>query len=138
MHMFQNRADNRTMNDTLRVRRVLIGCVMMFLAIAPTAAFFQSSSTSMLSTSNYRAVTSTKESSTPINPRLFQTQGDDDKVELGSSEYYKGFMNRPLNEEPAERISGDAILGPTLKFVGGSAAVLVVLTFGFLASNGLI
>lgn len=74
-----------------------------------------------------------------ISTQLFQSQDEDsEKVAVGSSEYYKGFMNRSLNEEPLERVTGDAILGPTFKFVGGFAAILALLTFGFLGSNGLI
>ena len=47
-------------------------------------------------------------------------------------------MNRLLNEEPVERVTGNAILGPTFKFIGGISVILVLLTLGFLASNGLI
>ena len=57
---------------------------------------------------------------------------------VGSSEYYQGFLTRSVNEEPTERVTGDAILGPTLKFAGGIGAILVALTVAFLASNGLI
>jgi hypothetical protein len=62
----------------------------------------------------------------------------EDKVAVGSSEYYQGVVSRSLNEEPVQRVTGDNILGPTFKFVGGFAVILVVLTFGFLASNGII
>mmetsp|Transcript_11777 Transcript_11777/g.28899 ORF Transcript_11777/g.28899 Transcript_11777/m.28899 type:complete len:139 (+) Transcript_11777:15-431(+) len=71
-----------------------------------------------------------------------QTNSDDDDDDLttkvGSSEYYRGFVDRSLNEEPVERVTGDAILGPTLKFAGGAALILVALTVAFLASNGII
>jgi len=74
-----------------------------------------------------------------IGTSLFQTSEESKKkVAVGSSEYYKGFLGRSLNEEPAERVSGDAILGPTFKFVGGFSIILVMLTLGFLASNGLV
>mmetsp|Transcript_32261 Transcript_32261/g.63919 ORF Transcript_32261/g.63919 Transcript_32261/m.63919 type:complete len:113 (-) Transcript_32261:275-613(-) len=63
---------------------------------------------------------------------------ESEKNQVGSSEYYKGFISRSVNEEPKERITGDAILIPTLKFVGGMSLVLILLLFGFLASNGLI
>ena len=73
------------------------------------------------------------------NLHLFQsTENEEKKVAVGSSEYYQGFMNRLLNEEPVERVTGDAILGPTFKFIGGISVILVLLTLGFLASNGLI
>lgn len=59
-------------------------------------------------------------------------------VQLGSKEYYSGFVSRDVNQEPEERVTGDAILIPTLKFVGGFASVLALLFFVFLASNDLI
>lgn len=59
-------------------------------------------------------------------------------VKVGSKEYYAGFTQRSLNEEPAERVTGDAVLGPTFKFVGGAMAVIMALLVGFLASNGLL
>lgn len=59
-------------------------------------------------------------------------------VEVGSSEYYKGFVSRSVEEEPSERITGDALLGPTLKFAGGVSIILVLLTVVFLTSNGII
>jgi len=68
-------------------------------------------------------------------------QRDENSEELttvGSLEYYQGFLNRPVNEEPSERVTGDAVMGPILKFAGGAALILVVLTAAFLASNGII
>jgi hypothetical protein len=110
---------------------LLIGALLIITA-APVSAFSVPSS---IFPSASKAFTSNREDAT----RLFQSQNKDtDKVEIGSSEYYQGFLNRSLNEEPSKRVTGDAILGPTFKFVGGFAAILVVLTFGFLASNGLI
>ena len=66
------------------------------------------------------------------------SQSDDEMTTVGSSEYYQGFISRSVNEEPTERVTGDAVLGPTFKFVGGFALILVVLTAAFLASNGII
>ena len=57
---------------------------------------------------------------------------------VGSKEYYQGFFTRSPNEEPVERVTGDAVLGPTLKFAGGVSLILVGLVFVFLASNGLL
>ncbi len=101
---------------------------VLTITAAPVSAFAILPSASKAFTNN-REVAS----------RLFESQNEEsDKVAIGSSEYYQGFMNRSLNEEPSERVTGDAILGPAFKFVGGFAAILAVLTFGFLASNGLI
>lgn len=43
-----------------------------------------------------------------------------------------------MDVEPVERVTGDAVLVPTLKFAGGVALFLVALVIGFLASNGLL
>ncbi|KAL3784093.1 hypothetical protein ACHAWO_007347 [Cyclotella atomus] len=106
---------------------------VLTITAAPVSAFGVPSSAILPSVS--KAFTDNRE----VASRLFESQNEEsDKVAIGSSEYYQGFMNRSLNEEPSERVTGDAILGPTFKFVGGFAAILAVLTFGFLASNGLI
>jgi len=52
--------------------------------------------------------------------------------------YYRGFVSRSLDEEPDQRVTGNAVLGPTLKFSGRAAAIIVLLTIGFLTSNGII
>jgi len=57
---------------------------------------------------------------------------------VGSSEYYKGFITRSVDEEPSERVTGDAVLGPTLKLGAGISLILVALTAAFLVSNGII
>lgn len=67
-----------------------------------------------------------------------ELQQQQEEVQVGSKEYYSGFVSRKIDEEPEERITGDAVLVPTMKFVGGFAAVLIALFFGFLASNGLL
>ena len=59
------------------------------------------------------------------------------EVKVGSKEYYAGFIKRDLSEEE-ERVTGDKVLIPTLKF-GGIMAVLIGLFLGgFMASNGLL
>ena len=63
---------------------------------------------------------------------------DDQMTTVGSSEYYQGFINRSVNEEPTERVTGDALLGPIMKFAGGAAVIIAALTAAFLASNGII
>ena len=57
---------------------------------------------------------------------------------VGSTEYYQGFITRSMNEEPTERVTGDAILGPTLKFAGGISLLLILFMGIFLVSNGII
>jgi len=41
-------------------------------------------------------------------------------------------------ESDADRVTGDKVLGPTLKFVGLSAGFIGAFLLVFLASNGLI
>lgn len=70
---------------------------------------------------------------------LFQQQGDEGEAEVkvGSKEYYAGFLSRDL-DEAGERVAGDKVLLPTLKFAAGSAVVIGIFLYGFMSSNGLI
>jgi len=66
------------------------------------------------------------------------TSTDDDTItKVGSSEYYQGFWSRSVIENQ-ERVTGDAVLGPTLKLAGGISLILVGLIGVFLVSNGII
>ena len=71
--------------------------------------------------------------------RLFDKQPDDNNdetVEVGTKEYYSGFLASPIQDETvAERGSG---LEQALKLAGGVVVLLVVLVAGFLASNDLL
>ena len=67
-----------------------------------------------------------------------QKEEQTEEVKVGSKEYYDGFISSGLNDEPRERVTGDAVLGPTFKFVGGFAVLIVALLLGFMASNGLL
>ena len=63
---------------------------------------------------------------------------DEVVVELGSKEYMQGMIRRSVDEEPLERVSGDKVLGPTLRLAGGVTGVLIALVLAFLVSNGII
>eukprot|EP00977_Amphora_coffeiformis_P016651 scaffold5215_cov181-Amphora_coffeaeformis.AAC.5 len=65
-------------------------------------------------------------------------QDEKDMVEIGSKEYIQGMMSRSVEEEPIERVTGDKVLGPTLRLAGGVTGVLVALVLAFLFSNGII
>jgi len=72
---------------------------------------------------------------------LFAKQKDDnyemeEKVKVGTKEYYNGFLSSPMQGETAAQ-RGDG-LEQALKLGGGVVLVLVVFVFGFLASNNLI
>lgn len=71
-------------------------------------------------------------------PPMMDNNKNEKGVKVGTQEYYSGFISRDINEEPKERITGDAVLIPTLKFVGGFAAIIVALFVGFLLSNDLL
>ena len=74
------------------------------------------------------------------NNEQYDEASDDNNslTQVGSTDYYQGFINRPIEEEPTERVTGDAVLGPTLKFAGGVSLILVVLVGVFLVSNGIV
>ena len=68
-----------------------------------------------------------------------ENEGEDGgNVQVVTKEYYAGFVSRGVNDEVEERVSGDKVLIPTLKFVGGSFLILGALFVGFMASNGLL
>jgi hypothetical protein len=73
--------------------------------------------------------------------RHWSQRGDDSDepspiaVEVGTKEYLKGFISSPLQDKTVqERGSG---LEQALKLGGLTTAVLLMLVFGFMASNGL-
>ncbi len=72
------------------------------------------------------------------NNNLDNDTQQENLTSVGSKEYYQGFLTRSPDEEPIERVTGDAVLGPTLKFAGGVSLILVGLVLVFLASNGLL
>ena len=71
---------------------------------------------------------------------LWESSGNpkEEEVELGSTEYIQGMLNRPVDADGAERVSGDKVLGPTLRLAGGVTGVLVAFVLAFLLSNGII
>jgi hypothetical protein len=126
-----------------RNRILFVGVVLSANSTVPSSAF-----TSSCVSLQHKSFTKSDRRWIKNKP-LFQSQNQspddqsnsnitEDKVALGSSEYYRGLISRSVNDEPLERVTGDAILGPTLKFVGGVSVVLVLLTLAFLASNGII
>ena len=77
---------------------------------------------------------------TPPTMKETTSSSDNNKATttvVGSTEYYQGFVTRSMNEEPTERVTGDAILGPTLKFAGGISLLLILFMGIFLVSNGI-
>lgn len=67
---------------------------------------------------------------------LKNKNGDQD-VQVGSKEYYAGFITRNM-KEAEERVTGGKILIPTFKFVGGFAILLGILFVAFMVSNGIL
>uniref|UniRef100_A0A7S3DRR4 Uncharacterized protein n=1 Tax=Entomoneis paludosa TaxID=265537 RepID=A0A7S3DRR4_9STRA len=69
---------------------------------------------------------------------LAQKKKDSEEtVGLGSREYYAGFVSRDMQENE-QRVTGEALLGPTLKLGLGASMILGGLVLAFLASNGLL
>ena len=66
------------------------------------------------------------------------TAQEERKVKEGSKEYYEGMVTRALQEEDPERVTGDAVLAPTIKFVGSVSVLIAALLLVFLISNGLL
>jgi len=83
----------------------------------------------------YNTNIQTNNNNSPINE--LSTSEDDTITKVGSSEYYQGFWSRSVIENQ-ERVTGDAVLGPTLKLAGGISLILVALIGAFLLSNGII
>lgn len=63
---------------------------------------------------------------------------DEEKYKVGSTEYIQGMLSRPIDQESAERVSGDKLLGPTIKLAAQVSLVLILLTLGFFYSNGML
>jgi hypothetical protein len=59
--------------------------------------------------------------------------GEEEEVEVGSREYFKGFFESPLNEDTDPRGDG---LKQTLALAGNTALILIILTAFFLKANG--
>ena len=64
--------------------------------------------------------------------------GKDERVLVGSAEYYQGFVSRDMREEPVERVTGDAVLTPILKFAASSAVLITAFLLAFLKTNDII
>jgi hypothetical protein len=75
---------------------------------------------------------------TRVHAKSEDEDDDKEKVLVGSSEYYQGFVSRSLTEEPQERVTGDAILTPILKGAAITSLVLGGFVWLFLKSNNLI
>ena len=67
-----------------------------------------------------------------------EVDDNDELTTTDSKEYYTGFISRPIVETDTERVTGDKLIDPILKFTGISAAFIGVFLLVFLASNGLI
>jgi hypothetical protein len=62
----------------------------------------------------------------------------EDQVQIGSKEYFQGFVTRGIQDDVEERVTGDAILGPTIKFVTGFGILILSLFLAFMKSNELL
>ena len=100
-------------------------------------AKFQSLTPSIpLTTATTTTATALWESSSPSSSS--SNNEKEEQVELGSKEYIQGMISRPVDAEVSERVSGDKVLGPTLRLAGGVTGILLALVLAFLISNGII
>ena len=60
------------------------------------------------------------------------------ETEVGSAEYYKGFVSSPIGDESLPERDPLGGLEQALKLGGSATLVLTALTLGFMASNGLL
>lgn len=104
----------------------------------PCSRHFNSPSNDDNDVSNNDAKVDVMADNTSTTASTNGTSTSDAITTVGSTKYYQGFVTRSLNEEPVERVSGDAILEPTFKFVGFMTILIVGLTGAFLFSNGII
>lgn len=118
---------NSTKNSHKTMGRIFAVVVVLFLSLDHALGF------SPYAKTTYRPRRLSTKTTLSSNPGE-----SEEKVKLGSKEYYSGFVSRDLNEDPQERVTGDAVLIPTLKFVGGFTVVIGGLLLVFLASNGLL
>jgi hypothetical protein len=113
--------------DQSNKHRAMVKSAVFFFFLASMAA-----SNGFIQPANRLAFTSIR--------RLYQAgqQDEEERVAVGSKEYYEGFVKRGLNEEPTERVTGDALLTPILKFAASSAALIGAFFFLFLKANDII
>jgi hypothetical protein len=101
-------------------------------------AAFVAPSTAAASQRNFQANPRRKNTNQFRRIAALAAEPEEEKVRVGSVEYYDGFLSRGLTEEPEERVAGDKVLVPALKFAGGAAVIIGGLLLAFLFSNGLI
>jgi len=122
--------------------------ILLFGLTTNTSAFVQQRiHSNLLPSYTYRVVrtkslrpsTHGTENSFPCRAtyKLSKIDNEEEEVKVGTQEYYAGFISRDL-KEAEERVAGDKVLIPTLKFVGGFTVLIGLLLVGFLASNGII
>ena len=117
---------------TPRRRLLLLGAVLTALLLpVHSIGFANPQAQGMLERDSERLILEHKSSKHFAKPK------DKDKVKAGSKEYYQGFVSSDLVEEE-ERVTGDALLGPTFKFVGSVSILIAALLLMFLISNGLL
>lgn len=65
-------------------------------------------------------------------------RSDEDATTVGSAEYYKGFVESPIQDDGLPERDPLGGLEQALKLGAGATGVLGLLTVGFMASNGLL
>lgn len=122
--------------DFISIMNLFLSKMIMIMIMGVNALYVSRPTTLSLrnsrlySTHNFRRICH--------HTRLMSPQNTEkEEVRVGTKEYYSGFISRDLKEED-DRISGDKVLIPTLKFIGGFTLIIGLLFIGFLASNGIL
>ena len=111
----------------MRTAQLLVTFIALMQHTA--TAFLAPNSPSLASKTNRKIIKD-------IQSKLFESQNDDEEVEVGSREYLEGFISSPIQGSSVqERGSG---LEQALKLAGSFTVGLVILFIGFMASNGLL
>lgn len=112
-------------------RRLLLALLTAQLLPVNSIGFANPQAQGMLERDSERLIKEHKSSKHFAKPK------DKDNDKAGSKEYYQGFVSSDLVEEE-DRVTGDALLGPTFKFVGSVSVLIAALLLVFLISNGLL
>lgn len=115
-------------------RRLLLLLLITFLFQVHAIGFANPQAQGMLERNQEKLIERTHSHKLAAKP----SNDSENKVKEGSKEYYEGMMSSSLTNEDPDRVTGDAILKPTVKFVGSVSVLVAALLLVFLISNGLL
>ena len=105
--------------------------VLLLIFVSTTGAFLAPSSIP-------RRRFALRTGASPDPPPADADEASPKETEVGSAEYYKGFVSSPIGDESLPERDPLGGLEQALKLGGSATLVLTALTLGFMASNGLL